>query len=89
MFDEFGDSKGAWESNSKMDVVGDASDPVTFAIEIPGNRGEISVSLLPDGVGEEGVAVFRGKDEVEDDMGKGLRHREMVVERGLGARAGF
>ena len=43
MFDEFGDGDGAGETDGEMDVIVEAADEETFAVEVACDRGEVGV----------------------------------------------
>ena len=74
MFDEFGDGDGAGETDGEMDVIVEAADEETFAVEVACDRGEVGVEVWADGGFEEGRAVFGGEDDVDEDQREGLWH---------------
>jgi hypothetical protein len=70
----------------QVDVVGDAADDQRLAAEVVGRAAEDVEQFVPPRVGEEGVAVLRGEDDVEVDLGQGLRRGRASWESGSGSR---
>ncbi len=50
-----------------MHVIGDATDPETFAIRVSGNRGEVGVERGTNGGIKDGSAVFGAEDDVDQE----------------------
>ncbi len=69
MFDEVGDGCGAGETDREMYVVRDAADAVAFAARVAGDRGEVGVEFSGDVGFEEGMPVFAGEDDVDQNEG--------------------
>ena len=78
-FEEFGLGEGAGQSGGDVDVVGGPADAVGLAFTIATDGGQVGVHAWPDGGVEQGTAVFGAKDDVEDDLAEGLRHRGGVL----------
>ena len=58
-----------------MDVVAGATDAVGFALIIPTDGRQIGVHTRSDFGIEPRAALFGAKDNVQDDLTEGLRHR--------------
>jgi hypothetical protein len=63
-----------------MDVIHSAPDAVSGAITVPAQSGQISVHARSNGKVKPGVAVLGAEDDVENDLAKGLRHKERWFE---------
>jgi hypothetical protein len=74
LFHEFCHGEGARESDGEMEVVFDAADEETFAVEVACDRGDVGVEFWEDGGFEERGAVFGGEDDVDEDEREGLGH---------------
>ena len=78
LFHELCHGDRARESDGEMDVVFDAADEETFAVEVACDRGEVGVEFWADGGLEEGCAVFGGEDDVDEHEREGLWHRRWL-----------
>jgi hypothetical protein len=65
---------GAGPSRRNMDMIGCAAHPVSLAITIAANGGQIGVHAWPDFRVQPGMALLRAENDVKDDLAKGLRH---------------
>ena len=73
-------AEGACQPRCDMDVIRGASNAVGWAITIPAQSGQIGVHAVPDGRVQPGAAVLGAEDDVENDLAKGLRHKERLFE---------
>ena len=63
-----------------MDVICGAPDAVGLAITIAAQSGQIGMHARSDGRIKPGAAVLGAKNNVENDLAKGLRHKERWFE---------
>ena len=63
-----------------MDVIRGAPNAVGGAITITAQGGQIGVQAWPDGWVKPGAAILGAEDDVQDDLAKGLRHKERLFE---------
>ena len=59
-----------------MDVVRNPSCAIAFTVSIPGHRGKIRVKLRPHRRIKNWGTFFRTEDDVDEEIGEGLRHGE-------------
>jgi hypothetical protein len=71
---EIGDGAGPREPERKVHMIGHAADTVAFAIGMAGNGGEVGVEVSANLRGEEGSAILRAEDEMNDRQAEGLWH---------------
>ena len=70
----------------QVNMIRHAANPVAFAIEATRRGREVGVQVWAKFVVELRDTVLGGKDDVEEDMGEGLRHGEMMTGRGAYVR---
>jgi hypothetical protein len=71
-----------------MDVIGSAPNSVSWTITIPAQSCQICVHARPDGGVKPGAAVLGAEDGVENNLAKGLRHKECWFDLSRSNRAG-
>jgi hypothetical protein len=72
---ELGDRDGLTQSTQDVDMIFDAADPDRWGIEVAACSDQVSVSPLAQlAVLEERISVFGREDDVDVELGEGLRH---------------
>lgn len=81
LFDQMSDRDRAAEPAEDVDVVGDAADAEDGAIELVAFAAEDLVGFFADDrIVKPGMAVLRGEDDVDVDLGEGLGHGRSRLE---------
>src|SRR5688500_18300357 len=81
LFHEGGDTKRTAQHRGNVNMVLDASHGIDDSRRLAAYGGEISMDPRCPFVPQPWLAVFGGKDNLEDHAGKGLRHNAAIESR--------
>jgi len=61
-----------------MDMIGDASDAIAFAVGVAGDRREIGAKIKTDLGIEQRDTIFGAENDVDEEIGERLGHGERI-----------